>query len=182
MSLWGTVALATTFAFDAAASSIHLTKTGGDGHISASGTFLDVDPWDAGPGMETHEVSHLIHWQVNGGFLAEADYDVTAKLHFTQPGVASGQTTGDGNAFVFLYGLVNKGSVSWHGPANIDFGGGYSVQVTLDSFFEKGLLQNSLKTGGTFKTTTPVPLPAAGWLLLAGLGGMAAMKRRSKAA
>lgn len=29
--------------------------------------------------------------------------------------------------------------------------------------------------------TTPVPLPAAGWMLLAGLGGMAAMKRRKKA-
>ena len=28
-------------------------------------------------------------------------------------------------------------------------------------------------------TTSPVPLPAAGWLLLAGLGGLAAAKRRS---
>jgi hypothetical protein len=27
-----------------------------------------------------------------------------------------------------------------------------------------------------------VPLPAAGWMLLAGLGGIAAMKRRRKAA
>ena len=28
---------------------------------------------------------------------------------------------------------------------------------------------------------SPVPLPAAGWLLIAGLGGIAAMKRRTKA-
>ncbi|SMX22594.1 VPLPA-CTERM sorting domain-containing protein [Boseongicola aestuarii] len=29
--------------------------------------------------------------------------------------------------------------------------------------------------------TTPIPLPAAGWLLIGGLGGLAAMKRRKKA-
>jgi opacity protein-like surface antigen len=29
--------------------------------------------------------------------------------------------------------------------------------------------------------TTPVPLPAAGWMLLAGLGAIAAMRRRAKA-
>jgi len=29
-------------------------------------------------------------------------------------------------------------------------------------------------------TMAPVPLPAAGWMLLAGFGGMAAMKRRKK--
>jgi hypothetical protein len=28
---------------------------------------------------------------------------------------------------------------------------------------------------------SPVPLPAAGWMLLAGLGGIAAMRRRTKA-
>ena len=28
-------------------------------------------------------------------------------------------------------------------------------------------------------TTTPIPLPAAGWMLLAGLGGLAAMRRRA---
>lgn len=31
-------------------------------------------------------------------------------------------------------------------------------------------------------TVTAVPLPAAGWMLLAGLGGLAAMRRRAKAA
>ena len=29
-------------------------------------------------------------------------------------------------------------------------------------------------------TTTPVPLPAAGWMLIAGVGGLAAMRRRKK--
>jgi len=31
-------------------------------------------------------------------------------------------------------------------------------------------------------TVNPIPLPAAGWLLIGGLGGLAAMKRRKKAA
>jgi hypothetical protein len=29
--------------------------------------------------------------------------------------------------------------------------------------------------------TSPVPLPAAGWMLLAGLGGIAVLRRRAKA-
>jgi len=32
----------------------------------------------------------------------------------------------------------------------------------------------------TFEEVAPVPLPAAGWMLLAGVGGMAAMRRRKK--
>jgi len=31
---------------------------------------------------------------------------------------------------------------------------------------------------GTVPETTPIPLPAAGWLLLAGIGGLAAFRRR----
>lgn len=34
----------------------------------------------------------------------------------------------------------------------------------------------------TFDYVAPIPLPAAGWMLLAGIGGIAAMKRRKKAA
>ena len=53
----------------------------------------------------------------------------------------------------------------------------------------------SFVSGGTYMTTTGqdlsnlglynfgvIPLPAAGWLLLAGVGGLAAMRRRKKAA
>jgi hypothetical protein len=34
---------------------------------------------------------------------------------------------------------------------------------------------------GVFDAPSPVPLPAAGWMLIAGLGGLAAMGRRRKA-
>lgn len=48
----------------------------------------------------------------------------------------------------------------------------------VDSFFSDPVLISSIG----FKTlnTTAVPLPAAGWLLIAGLGGMAALGRRRK--
>lgn len=36
--------------------------------------------------------------------------------------------------------------------------------------------------GEIVETTTPIPLPAAGWLLIAGMGGLAALKRRASGA
>lgn len=38
----------------------------------------------------------------------------------------------------------------------------------------------SSKTEGTVPTPSPVPLPAAGWMLIAGLGGLGAMRRLRK--
>jgi hypothetical protein len=65
-----------------------------------------------------------------------------------------------------------------------EFAGGFNTQLA-------GLVNNKgtgqglshLEVAGVFTGTTPVvPLPAAGWLLLAGVGGLAAMARRRKAA
>jgi len=61
--------------------------------------------------------------------------------------------------------------------------------LTLDSFLSVGLRfqsanneEGSDKLVGTPVDTPVIPLPAAGWLLIGGLAGLAAMKRGRKAA
>lgn len=50
-----------------------------------------------------------------------------------------------------------------------------------DSYLETGTLGGALSHITLIDgDTTPIPLPAAGWLLLGGLGGLAAMRRRNK--
>ena len=49
-------------------------------------------------------------------------------------------------------------------------------------FFNKEGNDPGLSNYGTISTPNVIPLPAAGWLLIAGLGGLAAVKRRKRAA
>ncbi len=68
-------------------------------------------------------------------------------------------------------------------------GGGFGAflvdVMSGDWSSSKALSHSSIYYNGTSGTgggggggTTPIPLPAAGWLMLAGLGGIAAMRRR----
>ena len=54
----------------------------------------------------------------------------------------------------------------------------YDVASMMFGFDEGEETANQFYVGGAVAT---VPLPAAGWLLIGGLGGLAAMKRRKKA-
>lgn len=62
---------------------------------------------------------------------------------------------------------------------------GFEVDGSLfDSFLTIENQSNSAGLIGSFvaaDTVAPVPLPAAGWMLLAGFGGLTAMRRRKKA-
>lgn len=69
------------------------------------------------------------------------------------------------------------------GPlATVALGGVVSNFLTVTAYGLIGQdgLGNDSFTAASLKVA-PVPLPAAGWMLLAGLGGMVAMKRRKKA-
>lgn len=58
---------------------------------------------------------------------------------------------------------------------------GFEVEgETLDFFLTKENAINEAILVGTYTVSdlAPIPLPAAGWMLLAGIGGLAAMKRR----
>lgn len=59
--------------------------------------------------------------------------------------------------------------------------------LALEDFYAMGVRVQEVGPQGAsdklfgYVSLTPVPLPAAGWLLLAGVGGLAAMRRRNKA-
>jgi hypothetical protein len=51
-----------------------------------------------------------------------------------------------------------------------------------DFFYYSPLLGNPANWTDPVIVGAPVPLPAAGWLMLAGLGGLAALRRAKRAA
>jgi hypothetical protein len=187
---------ATVFSFDAEASSITLrpitegcigqrltpaacTLTAGFGAGAAGYVFA------AGAIGDSDRVTDFIDWTVllggrkpTGGGV----YDVALTLVFSGPGTASGEATG-GAAFGTLRGALNAGTVSWAngGRGAIGFADGTLLSYELDGILEGGLGRAST-TGITFtaEALTLVPLPASGWLLLAALGGLAALGRLNR--
>jgi hypothetical protein len=56
---------------------------------------------------------------------------------------------------------------------------GSAIDGALDNVAPQTVTSNLDLQGAP--TISPVPLPAAGWMLLAGLGGIVALRRRAKA-
>ena len=81
------------------------------------------------------------------------------------------------------------GQVSWSGPIDVNFGKGGVVRFALsDKTFNAGnfgLTTGSANGADVQMTATymvaPVPLPAAGLLLIGGLGAIAGLRRRKRA-
>lgn len=131
-------------------------------------------------------------------FSPSFDADATLTLDYDSPSDIAGtegvtfsvtNTSGgnpDGIATLVLDGLFDFGL-----GVPLDLGQG----VTVTSYFAKidgafGTFSNGswsneegeTSTLGIYANISAVPLPAAGWLMIAGIGGLAALRRRRKAA
>lgn len=121
----------------------------------------------------------------NNDILSTEDtIDVDAATVTVAPGLLNFAFCSDGT-FGATLGCIANGEPSVIPPAT-----GFSFGLAFDDtgraflLFGDGAGDADLSdmiveiTGATF---APVPLPAAAWMLLAGVGGLAAMKRRKKA-
>lgn len=131
------VASATTF------SGTYSTNVYGDSVGENGSTGLAIQTWDSAPAG--NDVS--LNLTGNGAFqdlnlfkiyTNESDIDsdddnhktISVLFNFTAPGAANGTVGGETWA---IDGTVNRGHVSWNGPAVINFGGGFgSLTVTLN--------------------------------------------------
>jgi len=188
VGLMATVANAATyptFVFDESASSISLTET----HsfcfrCSLSAEFsagVDGASWTPTSATDSWSIGSFIDW-TGHGVLGAGLYDVAITLAFSSPDPTS--TSGTGTAgFATLFGAISGGVLSWDPIANLDFAQGSSLAVDLHGGAIIGF-GSQVSTGVTFTgdTIAPVPLPATGLLLLAGLAGLGAARKRKKAA
>jgi hypothetical protein len=107
---------------------------------------------------------------------------IDGKTNWAELGGSSGDCFGGIGAGCGQTGWINsKYTIQDAGNYSFTFG----VFNWGDTALQSGLAIAGLKVGDTPidpNEPSPVPLPAAGWLMLAGLGGLGALSRKRKAA
>lgn len=113
------------------------------------------------------------------------NYMASATLAFDAPTIAA-SSGGSGGVVGVIGGFIGAGELQWDDvPVDVAFGNTGIVSIN----FQGGrtiLPGSSITTTATVTLVqadiSPVPLPASGLLLLGGMGGLVAMRRRKKAA
>jgi hypothetical protein len=174
-------AQASVYTFDASNSDITVSKVtdlciGCGLSASFSANAQALAPWDAAAPSDTLVIGDFIDWSVGAGLGGET-YDVEVSLAFSTPDAASGSTGGWAGVGTIL-GIISGGILTWDGPGIVNFADG-SVLSFLMHPVAAGGFGSATTTGVTFAVdnVAPVPLPAAGFLLLGAIGGLAAMRR-----
>jgi hypothetical protein len=99
--------------------------------------------------------------------------NVLAELFLPTTPIGSGDPNGQFNVFKAI-GVAFSGTAK-----SIDFAG-TANQIGFDNITFGSITPG--EDGGSTDGPSPIPLPAAGWLMLAGLGGLGALSRKRKAA
>ena len=110
---------------------------------------------------------------------------ISVLFSFTAPDVFAGTVTGDTYG---VWGIVQKGHVSWDGPVILNFGNGGKLKVSLnDTDFNKGFfgLDEGEKYGATIKgkftlIAASAPEPATWAMMISGFGLVGATLRRRR--
>lgn len=174
-----------TFVFDESASSVSVTPGASlcfGCSLSASfSAGVDGAEWTPTSATDSWSIGNFIDWDAAGGF-GGAIYNVAVTLAFSSPDPASTSASGAAG-YASFFGVISGGFLSWEPIQSLAFAQGSTLDVALEGGVALGY-GTSVSTGVTFtgNTIAPIPLPATGFLLLAGLAGLGAARKRKKAA
>lgn len=118
------------------------------------------------------------------GIALDESYTVNATLAFSDPGGFS-STTGSGE-FSTFFGAISSGSLDWgsdqFSTVSLADGTEYTVELEQGAAIVLGNSATVRARVTLDNAVAPVPLPASALLLLAGVGGLGAMRLRKKQA
>ena len=137
------------------------------GELTVATPFSNADgAWQPSEGNTTLFIPDFWDWDTS--WAPTEATDITAHLVLDQP--AGGLATQ-------LSGTYANGDLTWSGPAEFVLGDGSKLTLTFDDDISYGYVDAT----AAYEAPAPVPLPAAGVLLLAGMAGLGGLARRRKA-
>lgn len=181
-------ATAIDFTFDVDNSSVTITDQSGGGltcFFTSCGVEAALAPGFGSPPTFALEEGQsntfdFIEFTAGGSTFVGRSFEISATLAFSSPASATTTSDGSGRSF-FIAGTITGGVLSWDDvPAFITLADGNEISID----FQDGLtilpLANSIITTATVEalSVTAVPLPAAFWLLISGLGLIGLFDRR----